>query len=538
VLARNGAVATEHPLATAAGLDVLQRGGNAVDAAIASALAAAVVLPAMCGLGGDLFAIVARPGGNGRSAEVVAFHGSGIAPRGASIGRMRAAGEDGGRLMPRSGPLSAAVPGFVDAIFALHERFGSRPVAALAESAAVYAERGYPLSPLGAWWIAERVDLLGRFPTSAAVFLPNGRPPAVGTLFRQLDLARTIRLVAGDGPGVFYRGEIARRIGEFLTENGGALTADDFADHVTDVGPPLATTYRGYTIFETSLPTQGFLVLETLNMVEADDLAALGVASAETVHRQAEAIKLAFADRLAYAGELAFVDTPVATLTSKAWAAERRRQIDPDRAATDVPAGPLRSGDTTYLCAVDGDGLMVSLICSLSGGFGSGVVAGDTGVLLNNRAGDCFSLDEAHPNVYAPGKKTVHTLNCYLVAAPDGTPVLVGGTPGGDSQPQWNVQVLSAMIDGGLDVQAAIEVPRWVVWPGTYPADVGHPFDLRVEDRLGDETIAALARRGHQIKRLGPWGAGRAHQIIARDPATGVLAAGSDPRGEGIAIGL
>jgi gamma-glutamyltranspeptidase/glutathione hydrolase len=181
---------------------------------------------------------------------------------------------------------------------------------------------------------------------------------------------------------------------------------------------------------------------------------------------------------------------------------------------------------------------MVSLICSLSAGFGSGVVAGDTGVLLNNRAGDCFSLDEGHPNVYAPGKKTMHTLNCYLVADPDGTPVLVGGTPGGDSQPQWNVQVLSAMIDGEFDVQAAIETPRWVVWPGTYPADVGNPFELRVEDRLGEETIATLERRGHRVKRLGPWGAGRAHQAIARDPATGVLAAGSDPRGEGIALGF
>jgi gamma-glutamyltranspeptidase/glutathione hydrolase len=537
-LARNGAVASEHPLVTAAGLDVLQRGGNAVDAAIAAAFTAAVVVPAMCGLGGDLFALVARQGRGGQPAEVVAFHGSGIAPRGASIERMRAAGTAGGRLMPRDGPLAPAVPGFVDGVFALHERFGSRSVAALAEASVNHAERGFPLSPLLARWITERASLLGRCAPSAAVFLPSGRPPAAGTILRQADLARTIRLVASAGPDVFYRGEIAQRIGRFLAEHGGALTADDFADHATDVAPPLSTTYRGYTLFETSLPTQGFLVLETLNMVEADDGAALGVGSAETVHLQAEAMKLAVADRLAYAGEPGFVDTPLATLTSKSWAAERRRRIDQDRAATDVPAGPLRSGDTTYLCAVDGDGLMVSLICSLSAGFGSGVVAGDTGIVLNNRAGDCFSLEDGHPNVYAPGKKTMHTLNCYLVADPNGVPVLVGGTPGGDSQPQWNVQTLSAMIDGGLDVQAAIEIPRWTVWPGTYPADLGHPFELRVEDRLGDETIAALERRGHRIERRGPWGEGRAYQIIARDPATGVLAAGSDPRGDGIALGF
>jgi gamma-glutamyltranspeptidase/glutathione hydrolase len=523
---------------TAAGLDVLQRGGNAVDAAIAAAFTAAVVLPAMCGLGGDLFALVARQSRGGRAAEVVAFHGSGIAPRNASIERMRAAGDDGGRLMPRAGPLSPAVPGFVDGVFALHEWFGTRPVVELAEAAANHAERGFPISPLLARWIDGRADLLRRFPASAAVFLPHARPPDVGTVLRQTDLARTVRLVAGSGPDVFYRGEIARRIGHFLAENGGALTADDFAGHATDVTPPLATTYRGYTIFETALPTQGFLVLEALNVVEADDVAAFGVGTAETVHLQAEAMKLAFADRLAYAGEPAFVDTPLAALTSKSWAAERRREIDPDRAARDIPAGLLRAGDTTYLCAVDGDGLMVSLICSLSAGFGSGVVAGDTGIVLNNRAGDCFSLDEAHPNVYAPGKKTMHTLNCYLIADRDGTPVLVGGTPGGDSQPQWNVQTLSALVDGGLDVQAAIEIPRWTVWPGTYPADIGNPFELRVEDRLGDETIATLERRGHRVRRLGPWGEGRAHQAIARDPATGVLAAGSDPRGEGIALGF
>ena len=244
------------------------------------------------------------------------------------------------------------------------------------------------------------------------------------------------------------------------------------------------------------------------------------------------------ADRNAYAGDPRAGDIPLATLLSKAWAAERWRTIDPAVAAADHVPGRIAPGDTTSLCVVDGDGMMVSLIFSLSEWFGSGVVAGDTGILMNNRAGHCFSLLEGSPNVFAPGKRPMHTLNCYLVADPDGTPVLVGGTPGGDFQPQWNAQVLSYLIDAGLDAQAAVEAPRWQVWPATYPAQIGQPLHLLVEDRLGDDTIDALARMGHAVGRVGPWGAGGSVQVIARDPESGVLCAGSDPRSEGLAIGF
>jgi gamma-glutamyltranspeptidase/glutathione hydrolase len=536
--ARRGMVASAHPLATAAGLRALANGGNAVDAAVATALACSVVLPAACGIGGDLFAIVADAR-DGVSTQPIAFVGSGIAPRSTTIDFMREHGDDGGRLMAQQGPLSPSVPALVDAVFAMLDRLGTRGFGELAADAIDYAGNGFPISVPGAISIANNARLLGRFPTSAAVFLPGGRPPTPGSLFRQRDLAKSIRLIAEGGRDVFYRGELAKRIGDFLAANGGVLSADDFVDHETIVGPPLATTYRDYHVYQTGLPTQGFLLLEALNIVEHDDVAKLGVDCAGGVHLLAEAMKLAFADRLAYTGDPRFVDTPLATLISKPWATRRHAAIDPNRAADDVVAGDLKAGDTTYLCAIDGDGMMVSLILSVSAGFGSGVIAGDTGILLNNRAGHCFSLVDGHPNIFAPGKKTMHTLNCYLIAAPDGTPILVGGTPGGDSQPQWNLQTVCSLVDANLDVQAAAELPRWSVWPGTYPIEVDHrPFELRIEDRFGETTLADLANRGHRTVAGGPWTQGGAVQLIARDPETGALAGGSDPRGEGMALGI
>ncbi|MBA2755688.1 MAG: gamma-glutamyltransferase, partial [Chloroflexia bacterium] len=327
------------------------------------------------------------------------------------------------------------------------------------------------------------------------------------------------------------------RIARAIEEAGGALSADDLAGHRTDFVAPIATTYRGHTVYQTGLPTQGLILLGALNIVERSDLAALGCGSEAWIHLQIEAKKLAYADRLGFAADPAFFATPMDTLLSKAWAAERANRIG-ERAASDVPPGEHRDGDTTYLCVVDRDGLMVSLIQSVSAAFGCGMVAGDTGVVLNNRVGRGFSLEEGHPNVFAPGKKTMHTLNCFLIADEAGTPVLVGGTPGGDGQPQWNLQTITGLVDGGLDVQAAIEQPRWTSWPGTDPSTLPNPYELRIEDRAGEDVITALRERGHEVRVQGPWAGGGATQVIARDPATGVLIGGSDPRAEGIALGL
>jgi gamma-glutamyltranspeptidase/glutathione hydrolase len=322
-----------------------------------------------------------------------------------------------------------------------------------------------------------------------------------------------------------------------MTAAGGAMTLDDFAGHNTVVTPPIKTTYRGYTVYQTGIPSQGMILLEALNVVEA---AGAGPPEPNDAwhHLSVEAKKIAYADRAGYAVDPAFGATPMDCLLSKEWAAKREASIDRERAADDVPSGEHAQGDTTYLCTVDGNGMMVSLIQSVSAAFGCGMVAGDTGVVLNNRVGRGFSLEPGHVNIFEPGKKTMHTLNCFMVGDEAGTPILTGGTPGGDGQPQWNLQTITGMIDFGLDVQASIEAPRWTSWPGTDPSYLPNPFELRVEDRMAESVIAGLERRGHVVKRQGAWAGGGSSQAIARDPITGVLAGGTDPRVEGAVAGF
>lgn len=536
VYATNGMVAAAHPLTVETALYVLRSGGNAIDAAVAAGLTASVVMPEMCGLGGDLFAVIHAPGRAGGQGETVSVQGSGIAPRGASIEHMRRASLDGGKTMPYQGPLSISVPGMVDAYFTLLDRYGTRPFAELVEPAMAHALDGFIVQSLGAKTLASSAAVLQQDSAARAIFLPGGSPIVAGERLVQADLGRTFQTLANEGVTAFYTGALAERMTAYLASVGGALTMDDFADHATEITSPLETTYRGHTVYQTGLPTQGMILLESLNIIEGSEIT--DPLAADTIHLQVEAKKLAYSDRLGHAADPAFHDTPMERLLSKSWATRRFGAIDPTRATTDVPAGVHQDGDTTYLCVVDRDGMMVSLIQSVSSAFGSCVVGGDTGVVLNNRVGRGFSLVEGHPNIYAPGKKTMHTLNCYLIADPEGRPVLVGGTPGGDGQPQWNMQAISAMIDGGLDAQAAIELPRWTSLPGTDPMSIDAPFTLRVESRIPDEVIADLEGRGHVVSRVGPWDAGGAAQIIARDPVTGTLIGGTDSRVEGVVLGF
>lgn len=534
--ARNGMVAAAHPLTVETALYVLRTGGNAIDAAVAAGLTASVVMPEMCGLGGDLFAVIHAPGKAGDRSETVSVQGSGIAPRGASIEHMRRAGPDGGTTMPYQGPLSISVPGMVDAYFTLLDRYGTKPFAELVEPAMSHALDGFIVQPLGAKTLAGSAAVLQQDAAARAIFLPDGSPVAAGERLVQADLGRTFRTLAEEGVAAFYTGTLAERMTAYLASVGGALTMDDFADHATEITAPLETTYRGHTVYQTGLPTQGMILLESLNIIEGSNFT--DPLAADTIHLQVEAKKLAYADRLGHAADPAFHDTPMERLLSKPWAKQRFNAIDPARAATDVPAGTHDDGDTTYICIVDRDGMMVSLIQSVSSAFGACVVGGDTGVVFNNRVGRGFTLVEGHPNIYAPGKRTMHTLNCYLVTDRDGRPVLVGGTPGGDGQPQWNMQAISGMIDGGLDAQAAIELPRWTSLPGTDPMSIDAPFTLRVESRIPDDVIADLEGRGHIINRVSPWGVGGAAQIIARDPDTGNLIGGTDSRVEGSVLGF
>lgn len=528
---QRGMIAAAHPLIVESGAEIQRQGGNAIDVAVASGLAAAVVMPEMCGLGGDLFAVLHEPRG-GRTHAVM---GSGISPRKATDEIMLQHGDAETRQMPYQGPHSIAVPGMVDAYHQLLERFGTMSFAQVAAPAIDLAENGYALLPKGAEAIRGNAEVLRQDPAAAAIFLDNGKSRKAGELLVQGDLANTLKTIASDGNDTFYRGEVARRMIAYLQDRGCLLGPDEFAEHSTEVTAPISTTYRGYTVHQTCLPSQGLILLEALNIVENSDIT--NPLDPATIHTLVEAKKLAFADRLGHVADPAFHNVPLERLLSKAWAKQRFTEIDPNRAATDVQHGPLSDGDTTYLCTADGSGMMVSLIQSVSSAFGSGVVAGDTGVVMNNRVGRGFSLIPGHPNYFEPGKKTMHTLNCFLIDDADGNTVVVGGTPGGDGQPQWNLQMIAALVDAGLDVQQVVDLPRWTSWPGTDPINIDNPFELRLESRFSNETPATLEQRGHEVRMLGDWNGGGSSQMIARDPETGVLVGGSDSRAEGFALG-
>lgn len=523
--ADNAMVAAAHPIAVDAGMKILHQGGNAFDIAVGTALATAVVMPEMCGLGGDLFAVYSAKG-----EAPQAIQASGRSPRGTSYELMK---QIGGEHMPFNGPHSIAVPGMVDAYFHLLEQHGTMSFAQVAEPAIDIARNGYPLHPLGAQAIAQCADLLAKDEAASAIFLAHGNSPAPGTRLVQSDLATTLETLGSQGAQSFYTGDLAQRMISYLQSVGSKFELDDFADYETDFSDPYSVNYRGHTVYQTTIPSQGIILLEALNIVENADLS--DPLSADSIHTMVEAKKMAFADRGAYLAHGR--ENPVEQILSKDFAALRFAEIDPAKAADTASIGTLSDGDTTYLCAMDREGNMVSLIQSVSAAFGSGIVAGDTGVVMNNRAGRGFTLDQSHPNVYEPGKRSMHTLNAYLISNEQGVPVLVGGTPGGDGQPQWNLQAIAGLIDAGYDVQTAIEQPRWTSWPGTDPSTIDNPFELRMEAQFDASLQSELSSRGHKVVEQPAFDGGGAAQIIARDPETGVMIGGSDARVEGTVLG-
>ena len=532
VFGQNGIVSSNSPLAASVGLRVLQDGGTAFDAALAVAAVETVSIVAMCGLGGDSFILAY----DANTRTVTNINSSGAAASGADAEYYRSQGL---ALMPIQGPHSVSVPGEVAAWQALHDRFGAIPFADLLAPAIRYAEQGFPVPTRLARTFAGNAELLSRFSATADVYLRNGRPPREGDVLANPDLANSIRQVAEGGADAFYRGPLAGQMVAGLNNAGGLFTEADFNNHYAEVGEPISTAYRGHRVYQTRPPSQGFLLLEMLNIVGGHDLTSMTPNSADAIHLLVEAKKIAYSDRNRLAGDPNFVDWPLDGLLSQEYADMRRDQIHPFQAGGEVrPLTPVDGhGDTTYFCVADGAGNAVSWIHSLSNGFGSGVVAGGTGVLFNNRAGRGFSLEPDHPNVIVPGKRTMHTLNCYLTTV-DGEVAIVGGTPGGDFQPQCGIQMLTQLIDGGIKAQDAVESPRWYSFPGTDPATINRPGELRVEMGMPEDTIRDLTRMGHNVVQSPLGSTNGVVQLIIRDQRRGVLTGASDPRGDGQAVGF
>jgi gamma-glutamyltranspeptidase/glutathione hydrolase len=529
VMARNGVIATSQPLATAAGLRVLQQGGNAIDAAVTAAAVLAVVEPTMNGLGGDLFAIVYDP----RTKKARGLNASGRAPAAATREEFaRRKLEE----IPYRGVLSVSVPGVVDGWHELLAKHGTISLARALEPAIAYARDGFAVSQIiaGQWKDEERT--LAQDPNAAETFLPGGRAPAARDVFRNPRLAATLEQLAKGGREAFYRGAIAKAIAADMKRRNGLITEADLAAHRSDWIDPISTSYRGYDVLELPPNTQGVVALEMLNILEGFDVKALGHNSAAYLHLLVEAKRIAFADRGAWLGDPATVPPAALTkLLSKEYAADRRREIDPKRAAKDyrpltlsgaspgVKDVPAARGDTIYLTAADKDGNVVSLIQSIFEAFGSGIVAGDTGIALHNR-GSLFSLQAGHPNVLAPGKRPFHTLVPAMVLK-DNRPWLSFGVMGGDMQPQGHVQVLLNLIDFGMNVQEAGEAARF------RHSGAG----LALETAISAEARAGLESLGHKvISSIGVFGG---FQGIRFDHRTGVMLGGSDPRKDGHAAG-
>ncbi len=530
VFARNGAIATSQPLATAAGLRVLQSGGNAIDAAVTAATVLSVVEPTMNGIGGDLFALVY----DAKTKTIRGLNASGRAPAAASLDEFKRRRLD---KIPYRGELSVSVPGVVDGWSELLAKHGTITLAQALEPAIRYAREGYGISEVISWQWHDQADVLARDANAARVFLPGGKPPQAGDLFRNPELAASLEHIARDGRDAFYRGPIGRAIADDMKRRGALLTADDLAANHPDWVDPISTTYRGYQVLEMPPNTQGITALEMLNLLEGYDVKALGHNTAPYLHLLVEAKRLAFADRDAWIGDLASM--PKAALDrmlSKEYAASRRREIDAGRAANEYAplrlggsAAPERGdhpqamGDTVYLTAADSQGNVISLIQSIYEAFGSGVVAGETGIVLHNR-GSLFSLTPGHPNQLAPGKRPFHTLIPSMVLK-DGRPWLSFGVMGGDMQAQGHVQVLLNLIDFGMNIQEAGEAARF------RHSDAG----LALESAIAPAARFGLIERGHKvIDSVGVFGG---FQGIMIDPATRMLMAGSDPRKDGMAAG-
>ncbi|MBI2206350.1 MAG: gamma-glutamyltransferase [Candidatus Rokubacteria bacterium] len=520
-MGRRGMVASNHPYATLAGVDVLRAGGTAADAAVAVNAVLAVTQPYCCGVGGDLFCLYYEAAAR----RVHFLNGAGRSGSRATLAELQ---RRGWKEIPTQGPATVSAPGCVRGWAMLLDRFGTRPLGELLRPAIRYAREGFPTTLLVSQAANEGSGVF-HDPEWRRIFLPGGAAPRPGTPLVQADLARTLTDLAEQGPDLFYRGRVAAAIAQRL-EAEGFLTPDDLAAHTGEWDEPISTTYRGATVYETPPPTQGLAALIALNLLEGFPLSRLAVHSADHLHLLIEAVKLAYADRERWIGDPAHARVPVGELLDKAYADRRRRGIDPKKAQAHTFGDP--DGDTTGFVVADAAGNVVSVIQSLFNSFGSAVVPPGTGVVLQNR-GRHFTTDPAHPACLAPRKRPFHTLMASIVTKDD-RPLMGFATMGGNGQAMFHVQALTNVLDYGMDPQEAIERPRFLI--GAFLPD--EPSDMiRLERRVPARVFSALSRRGHRVTPVAEFfhRVGHAHAITVGD---GTYFGGADPRGDGAALGF
>jgi gamma-glutamyltranspeptidase/glutathione hydrolase len=531
VIATHGMVATSHPLATQIGLDVLKKGGDAVDAAIAANAALGLMEPVSNGVGGDLFAIV----WDAKTKKLYGYNGSGRSPKSLTLKWFQ---DHGYKAVPPLGPLPVNVPGCVDGWFALHDRFGKLPMKDVLAPAIAYAREGFPLTELIAYYWQLSVPHLAKFPGFIEQFTHQGKAPAEGQIWKNPNLADTLQAIANGGRDAFYKGKIAHTIADYMKAQGGFLSYDDLATHKGEWVEPVSTNYRGYDVWELPPNGQGIAALQMLNILEGYDFSKIPFGSTQHVHLFVEAKKLAFEDRARFYADPAFAKAPVDWLISKEYAAERRKLISPDHALREVAAGePKLHGDTIYLTTADAQGNMVSLIQSNYRGMGSGMAPPGLGFILQDR-GELFVLKEGHANTFEPGKRPFHTIIPAFITK-DGAPWLSFGVMGGDMQPQGHVEIVQNLIDFGMNLQEAGDAPRIQHEGSTSTEAQATPMRdggwVDLESGFPYETVRGLMEKGHSVRFAhGPYGG---YQAIEWDAKNRVWIGASEGRKDGQAAG-
>jgi gamma-glutamyltranspeptidase/glutathione hydrolase len=528
VIAQHGMAATSQPLATQVALDILKKGGSAIDAAIAANAVLGLVEPTGNGMGGDLFAIIWDADKN----ELTALNASGRSPKSLTLDYFI---KNEMTKIPSHGPLPVSVPGCVDGWFELHKEYGKLPMSEILQPAIEYSENGFPVTELVAYYMNLSVPFLSKYAGFAEVFAPKGKAPVKGEIFKNPALANTFKKIVEGGRDAFYKGEIARTIANYMKQQGGFISYEDMASHTSEWVNPVSTNYRGYDVWEIPPNGQGIAALQILNLLEDYDISEMGFGSEEYIHTFTEAKKLAFEDRAKYYSDMDFATVPVKQLISKSYADDRRKLINPQKAAKRITESKLKDGDTIYLTVADGDGNMISLIQSNYRGMGSGMTPPGLGFVLQDR-GELFALDANHMNAYEPGKRPFHTIIPAFITK-DGKPWVSFGVMGGAMQPQGHAQIVINLIDFNMNLQEAGDAPR--IQHGGSSQPTGSKMEdggiLYLETGIDYEVIRELSKKGHKVQwNIGGYGG---YQAIMWDEKNKVYYGASESRKDGQAAG-